>query len=75
MNERSAANKLDGVFSDMRINPVYLAMVTREIFGRNTSLIAADWWMYHNMDLESRIRGDNGPPYIDLGIEYDSPFA
>ena len=57
MDERSAAAKLDAIFSDLRINPIYLGMVTRRIFGHATERVAADWWMYHNMNIEDRIRG------------------
>lgn len=66
MNERSTANKLDNIFSDARINPIYLAMVTREIFGIHANNLAGQWWAYHNIDLDARLRG------IDLG-DYDIP--
>lgn len=71
MDERSAANKLSDVFSDMRINPIYLAMLTRRLFHRGSDRMAADWWMYHNMDIESRIRGDNKTEIIDMS-EFDN---
>ena len=58
MDEKSTANKLDTIFSDVRINPVYLAMLTRKLFGNQTHRAAADWWMYHNTDIENLIRGN-----------------
>lgn len=66
MNEKATANKLDNIFSDSRINPIYLAMVTREMFGRQTNDLAGQWWAYHCIDLDARLRG------IDLG-DYDIP--
>ena len=60
MDEKSVANRLDTIFSDVRLNPVYLAMITRRIFGMETERAAADWWLYHNQDLEAFIRGENG---------------
>ncbi len=71
MDEKSAANKLDSIFSDVRINPIYLGMLTRRLFHNATESMAAEWWMYHNMDIESRIRGDNKTEIIDMS-EFDN---
>ena len=43
MDERSAANKLDTIFSDMRLNPVVLGLLTKELFGPNTHCSYRDW--------------------------------
>ena len=58
MDEKSVANKLDTIFSDVRINPIYLAMLTRRLFGRQTHKNAEEWWAYHNLDIEQLITGN-----------------
>ena len=66
MDEKSVANKLDTVFSDVRINPIYLAMLTRKMFGRQTHRTAAEWWTYHNMDIEHMISGNRDNDLSDF---------
>lgn len=58
MDEKSVANRLDTIFSDVRINPIYLAMITRRLFGRHTHRSVEEWWSYHNLDIEQLIAGN-----------------
>jgi len=66
MDEKSIANRLDTIFSDVRVNPIYLAMITRRIFTRHTHKAAADWWTYHNMDIENMINGNRDNDLSDF---------
>lgn len=67
MDERAAANKLDGIFSDLRLNPIVLGLLTKELFMANTHAIAADWWYYHTSAITERLKNPNQIP-IDLGM-------
>ena len=73
MQEKSAAGKLEAIFSDLRINPVILALLTRETFGSNTNAIAEDWWYYHTRDITQIIKNPYGTA-IDLHL-YDKDDA
>lgn len=66
MDEKAAANKLDNIFSDMRLNPIVLGLLTKEIFGPNTHMIAADWWFHHT---SSFFQSNANHRAIDLGID------
>ena len=67
MDEKAIANKLDDLFSDNRVNTMWLAMLTRRVFGLETEYRVAEWWNYHSLDIEHKIK--NQEP-IDL-----SPFT
>lgn len=68
MDEKSVANRLDNIFSDTRLKPIYLSMLTRKLFGPYANHAAGEWWMYHNMDIEDIIAENIRP--TDLS-QYD----
>ena len=67
MDEKAVEKKLDDVFSDNRVNTMWLGMLTRRLFGLETEHRAAEWFHYHSLDVENKIK--NHEP-IDL-----SPFT
>lgn len=57
MKERRIANRLDDIFSDVRLNTVELAQITKRVFSPETSQILDHWYMAHIMARDPEVTG------------------
>lgn len=68
MKERRIANRLDDIFSDVRLNTIELAQITKRVFSPETSRILDHWYMAHIMARDPDIPGQE---MLDFARETD----